>query len=121
MYARNVRGLTLNNVRFEVDTSDLRPALVFENVSDAMVSAFSAESDAKAESLVRFTNVRDILLSACRMLTAGAAFLHLSGPGNGNIRIDGGDICKAAKAVIFSDGATSKAVKVEKRNGEMRE
>jgi len=121
MYARNVRGLALNNVRFEVDTSDLRPALVFENVSDAMVSAFSAESDAKAKSLVRFTNVREILLSACRMLTAGDAFLHLTGPGNGNITIDGGDISKAARPVIFSAGATSKAVKVEQRNREMRD
>jgi hypothetical protein len=42
-------------------------------------------------------------------------------PGNGNIRIDGGDISKAAKPVIFSGGATSKAVKVEQRNGEMRD
>jgi hypothetical protein len=113
MFARNVRGLFLNNVRFEVQTPDLRPALVLENVSDAMVSAFSAESDAKAESLLRFTNVREILLSACRMLTTGAAFLHLNGPANGDIRIDGGDISKAAKPVTFSGGATSKAVKVE--------
>jgi hypothetical protein len=112
MYARNVRGLSLNNVRFEVQTPDLRPALVFENVSDAAVSALSAESDAKAESLLRFTNVREILLSACRMLTAGASFLHLSGPDNANIRIEGGDISKAAKPVTFSGGATVKAVKV---------
>jgi hypothetical protein len=112
IYARNVRGLVLNNVRFEVQTPDLRPALIFQNVSDAAVSALSAESDAKAESLLRFTNVRETLLSACRMLTAGPAFLHLIGPDNASIKIDGGDMSKAAKLVTFSGGATAKAVKL---------
>ena len=113
IYARNVRGLSLNNVRFEVQTPDLRPALIFENVSDAAVSALSAESDSKAESLLRFTNVRETLLSACRMLTAGPAFLHLIGPDNASIKIDGGDMSKAAKLVTFSGGATAKAVKLK--------
>jgi polygalacturonase len=112
MYARNVRGLSLNNVRFEVNTPDLRPAMVFENVSDAGVHAMSAEANPKADSLLRFRNVREVLLSACRVLTAGAAFLHLVGPDNANIRIDGGDISKAAKPLVLSRGATAKAVKL---------
>ena len=113
LYARNVRGLTLNNVRFEVKTSDLRPAVVFENVADASAHALSAEANLKAESLLRFTNVRETLLSACRVLTAGSAFLKLLGPDNHNITIDGGDISKAEKPVVFAGGATSKAVKLK--------
>ena len=34
LYARNVRGLTLNNIRFEVMKPDARPAVVFDQVSD---------------------------------------------------------------------------------------
>ena len=112
MYARNVRGLSLNNVRFEVSTPELRPALVFENVADAAVHALSAEADPKAESLLRFTNAREVLLSASRVLTPSAVFLKLVGPSNEGITIDGGDISKAAKPVVFSGGATSKAVKI---------
>jgi len=110
LYARNVRGLSLNNVRFEVKTPDLRPAVVFENVADASIHALAAEADRKAESLLRFTKVRDILLSACRVLSAGAAFLKLLGPDNASITIDGGDISKAEKPLVFAGGATSKAV-----------
>lgn len=113
MYARNVRGLSLNNIRFEVKTADLRPAVVLENVDDAAVHALSAEADPKARSLLRFTNVRDALLAACRVLSSGAAFLEVNGPGSGNITVDGGDISKAAKPAIFSGGATPKAVKVK--------
>jgi hypothetical protein len=76
MYARNVRGLTLDDVRFDVASADLRPALVFDGVEDAAVTNFSAHGNPKAESLVRFNNTRDALLSGCRALTPSAVFLQ---------------------------------------------
>jgi hypothetical protein len=112
IYARNVRGLSLNNVKLEFNTPDLRPAVVFENVQDAAVHALSAHGDEKAEAVCRFSNVRDVLLSASRVLTSAAAFLKLVGPGNQHITIDGGDISKAAKPVVFAGGANPKAVKL---------
>jgi hypothetical protein len=112
MYVRNVRGLTLNNVRFEVKTPDLRPALILDNVSDAAVYALTAMANNRADSLLRFTKAREILLSATRVLTDGAVFLKLIGPDNQNITIDGGDLLKTAKTVAFAGGATAKAVKV---------
>ena len=112
MYARNVRGLTLNNVRFEVTTADLRPALVFDNVSEAAVHALSAVANPKAESLLRFTKAREVLISAARVLTETGVFLKLIGPDNADITIDGGDISKSAKTVALAGGATAKAVKL---------
>ena len=112
LYARNVRGLSLNNVRLEVAASDLRPAVVFENVRDAAVQALSAQGDPKAEAVLRFNGVRDVLLSASRVLTSAAAFLKVIGPDNERITIDGGDISKAAKPVMFAGGASAKAVKL---------
>jgi hypothetical protein len=35
--ARNVHGLTLENIRFQVSTPDLRPALIFDHVEDAAI------------------------------------------------------------------------------------
>jgi hypothetical protein len=112
MYARNVRGLTLNNMRFEVTKADLRPAVVLDNVSDATVHALSAAGNFKAESLLRFTKAREVLISAARVLTETGAFLKLIGPDNANITIDGGDISKSAKTVALAGGATAKAVKL---------
>jgi hypothetical protein len=112
MYARNVRGLSLNSVRFEVTKADLRPALVFDNVSDVAIHALSAEANPKAESLLRFTKVREVLLSAARVLTESSVFLKLIGPDNAGITIDGGDISKSAKVIAYAGGATAKAVKL---------
>ena len=112
VYARNVRGLTLDNVRLEVKTSDLRPAIIFDHVADASVNGLSAQGNPKAESLLRFIETRDVLLTAARVLTPAAAFLKLEGGTTAGITIDGGDISKAAKPLAFSGGATAKAVKL---------
>jgi hypothetical protein len=111
LYARNVRGLTLSDVRFEVATADLRPAMVFDHVLDATVNGFAAQGNAQAE-LLRFIDSRDVLVSAARVLTPAAAFLQLEGDGNGGITVDGGDLSKASEAVVLKAGAKKDAVKV---------
>jgi len=112
LYARNVRELSLNNVRLEVNAPDLRPAVVFENVQDAAIHALSADADPKAEAVCRITGGREILLSGSRVMRSAAAFVKVIGPENERITIDGGDISKAAKPVVFADGANPKVVKV---------
>lgn len=112
LYARNVRGLTLQNIRFEVTKSDLRPAVVLENVEDAGVNGLSAQGNLKAQGLLRFTDSREIYLSACRVLTPAAVFLHTEGNASRGIMIDGGDVAKAANVVSFGGRASKDAVKV---------
>jgi hypothetical protein len=111
LYARNVRGLSLSNVRFEVASPDLRPALVFDHVKDASITALSAQGNPDAESLVRFTDVQDVLLSGCRVLTPAAVFLGVEGEHNQGITIDGGDLSKAGKPLSFTHGAVPESVK----------
>jgi hypothetical protein len=112
MYARNVRGLTLDDVRFEVVAPELRPALVFDHVSDATVDGFSAQGTKAAESLLRFIDTRDILLSASRVLTPAAVFLRVEGATSERITIDGGDWSKATTPLSFSADAPRKSVKL---------
>ena len=113
LYARNVRGLTVNNVRFEVSKPDLRPALDLDNVSDVTINGMSAPGDTNAKSVVRVKDARDVLLTASRVLTAASAFIELVGPNNVGITVDGGDISKAAKPAKLSDGAISKSVRIK--------
>jgi hypothetical protein len=112
LYARNVRGLTLQNVRFQVSTPDLRPALIFDHVEDAAINGLSIEGNPKAESVLRFIDSRQTLLTAARVLTASSAFLQLEGTGNEGIIVDGGDLSKASSPLAFKNGATEKAVKL---------
>jgi hypothetical protein len=112
LYARNVRGLNLRNVRFELGAPDLRPAVVFDHVEDAAVNGLSAQGNPSAESLLRFTDTRDTLLTGSRTLTNCAAFLEVEGAESQGITIDGGDISKAATPVKFSGSASKQSVRI---------
>jgi hypothetical protein len=111
LYARNVRGLSLSDVRFEVSVPDLRPAMVFDHVKDATINGFAAQGNAQSE-VLRCTDCEDVLVSAARVLTPAASFLQLEGEGNRGITLDGGDLSKAAEAVTLRAGAKRDRVKV---------
>jgi hypothetical protein len=112
LYARNVRGLTMQNVRFQVATPDLRPAMILDHVEDVAVNGFSVQGNADAESVLRFIDSKQALLTATRVLTPSSVFLQLEGSGNEGIIVEGGDLSKAAEPVAFKNGATDKAVKL---------
>jgi hypothetical protein len=111
LFARGVHGLTLNNVRFEMETPDLRPAVIFDHVLDAAVTGLNVQGQPKAESVLRFTESQDVLMTASRLLTPANVFLQVEGK-NENIIIDGGDLTKAATPVTGKYGAERKDVKV---------
>ncbi len=110
MYARNVRGLTLSNVRFDVASPDLRPAVVCDGSEDVSLNAFSAVGNSGAESLLRFINTRDALLTACRLLTPCPAFLQVEGAASERITIAACDLSRAASPAVFNRGARNDAV-----------
>ena len=112
LYARNVHGLTLQNVRFQVSTPDLRPALIFDHVEDAAINGLSVQGNVEAESVLRFIDSKQTLLTAARVLTPSSTFLQLEGAGNEEIVIDGGDLSKAATPLIFKGGATKNSVRM---------
>jgi hypothetical protein len=114
LYARNVKGLTLNNVRFTVQEADLRPAVVFDSVQDAAIHGLSAQGNPAAESVLRFTRVKDVLLTASRVLSEAAAFLQIEGDANSNVIIDGGDLTKAASPLALQAGAKKTAVRIRR-------
>jgi Glycosyl hydrolases family 28 len=112
LYARKVRGLTLGNVRFETVAPDLRPAVVFDRVADAAMNGFSVQGNKKAESVLRFTEAQDALLSAARLLTPAAVFLRVEGEASQGITIDGGDLSRAARPLAFANAARESSVKM---------
>ncbi|HTX22031.1 MAG TPA: glycosyl hydrolase family 28 protein [Candidatus Aquilonibacter sp.] len=112
LYARNVRGLTLNNVRFDLAAPDLRPAVVFDHVEDAAVSGLNVQGVKDAESALRFIDAKDVLLDAPRLITPAPVFLQVEGADNSNIIVDGGDLTKADKSLAFKNGGLENSVKL---------
>lgn len=92
-----MKGLTLNNVRLQFATPDLRPAVILDLVTDASISGLNVQADASTESVPRFIDSKDILITAPRLLSSTAAFLQLEGKENQNITVDGGDAPKLAR------------------------
>jgi hypothetical protein len=110
LYARNVKGLTLQNVRFEKELADARPAVIFDHVEDAAVNGLSAQGQKDAESLMRFIDSKDILLSGVRVLSESSVFLQVEGAETSSIKIDGGDLSKSNTALAFQAGAAKRSV-----------
>jgi hypothetical protein len=112
LYARNARGLTLQNVRFEVSEPDLRPAVIFDHVEDAAFYGLNVQGNPQAESVLRFIDSKQALLTASRVLTTSGPFLQLEGDGNDGIIVEGGDLSKTSSAVAFKNGASERSVKL---------
>lgn len=112
LYARRVRGLTLQNIRFQVSTPDLRPALIFDRVEDAAINCLSVQGYRQSESVLRFIDAKQVLITAARVLNPSPAFLQLEGPNNAGIIVDGGDITRASSPLTLKNGATENAVKL---------
>jgi hypothetical protein len=111
-YARNVRALTMNNVRFDVATPDLRPALILDRVEDAAISGLTVEGNSQAESALRLIDAHAVLVSTPRLLGSAAVFLRVEGAMSGGIVVEGGDLTRAQQALAPANGATKAAVRM---------
>lgn len=112
LYARNSRDLTLNNVRFEVMTPDLRPAVILDHVEETAMAGLAVQGNQQAESAVRFIDVQRVLITAPRVLREASAFLQVEGTGNGGIIVEGGDLRRAARPVMLAAGAGEDAIRL---------
>ncbi|HLK68309.1 MAG TPA: glycosyl hydrolase family 28 protein [Bryobacteraceae bacterium] len=102
LFARNARGLSLNNVRFDVEKPDLRPAIVLDHVADGALSGISVQGNSQAKSALRFVDTHGVVVTAPRVLSGAAVFLEASGASSQAIVIDGGDLSNAATPVAGS-------------------
>jgi hypothetical protein len=102
LYARNVSGLNLNDVRFEVEKPDLRPAVVLDHVMDAAMNGLSVEGNPGAKSALRLVDTQSVLVTAPRVLTPAGTFLAVEGVASREIAVDGGDVSKAARRSLRS-------------------
>ena len=112
LYARGVKGLTLQNIRLQVATPDLRPAMILDHVQDAAISGLSIEGNPSAESALRFIDSKDVLMTAPRLLTPAVIFLQVEGAASEHITVDGGDVSKAHTQLSLKDRASASAVRI---------
>lgn len=108
-YARNAKALTLNNVRLEIATSDLRPAVVLDHVRDAAFTGVSVDGNSNAESTLRFIETQQVYIAAARVLKPARVFLQVEGKSN-EILLEGGDLRNASQKFAFRNGGEERAI-----------
>jgi hypothetical protein len=111
LYARHVKGLVLNNVRFEVENADQRPALICDDVEDVELSSFSAQCDMQTKSLIRFQNTRQAFIHGCRIIGNALNFISIEGDKSDNITFSSNDIGSAKNIFKTANGANESSIR----------
>ncbi|CAL1516776.1 glycosyl hydrolase family 28 protein [Chitinophaga sp. MM2321] len=114
LYMHHVSGVVLNNVRFDLKSEDLRPAIVCDDVDDLELTGFKATGSKNAESLIRLQNSSNVFINGSRPLNNIGTFLRVEGAKSNDIKLSGNKLNFARKAVEVTVGAKSGAVSYEK-------
>lgn len=104
LYMRHARGVTLQNVRIELQSPDMRPALICDDVEDLELLSFKAAAPSGPEPLIRLRETRSVLMQGCRPLSDVDTFLHVEGEKSAEIALLGNDLRRARRAYQKSDG-----------------
>ena len=110
LFARHVRGLTLDNVRFDLASPDMRPAIVCEDTEDLDIRGLRADGNPQAESLIRLRQTRQAFIHGCRPTSDIGTFLRVEGEESGGITVVANDLSRVATPVETGDGADGEAV-----------
>lgn len=100
LYARHAKGLTLNNVRFELRHKDMRPAVVCDDVEDLDISGLKAAISKEAGSVIRLRATREGFIHGCRPLNEIPLFIRVEGDKCRDISLAANDLRKAKEAIV---------------------
>ncbi|MFD0941094.1 glycoside hydrolase family 28 protein [Pedobacter boryungensis] len=86
VWARHVKGLKLINVKFNLDSNDLRPALVCEDGKDILVTNWNLPETKGAEAIVRLENVLGANINALTVPGEAQALVRVEGANSASIK-----------------------------------
>lgn len=88
VYARHVRGLSLDRIRLSTAAPDLRPPVLLRDSSDISISGFGITNpDTAVPSRITLRDCQEAIITGCQDHRGGAAFLGLEGTKNDHISL----------------------------------
>jgi len=112
LYGHHVKDLSLNNVRFDVASPDIRPAIVCDDVEGLDLADFEAQGNEKAECLIRLQKTRQVFIHGSRLVHASPTFLRVEGSESREIGLSGNDLRQAKRSIDLGEGAPHDAVQM---------
>lgn len=103
MYIRHARGVTIRNLRLDLETPDQRPALITDDVDGLDLSGFRAGT-AGSEPLICLRDTRRAWIQNAKPSTDVETFLAVHGAQSAGIALTGSDLRGARNATASAGG-----------------
>jgi hypothetical protein len=120
LYVHHAQGITLSNVKFHLETEDLRPAVVCDDVQNLELAGFRADGSRNAESLIRLQNTQTAFITGARVTRPIGTFLRVEGAGSQRILLKGNDLDLAARSLSIAEKVPPEAVRNDADTGANR-
>jgi hypothetical protein len=106
LFLRHVRGVTLRDVHLDLETPDLRPALICDDVEDLELSGFKARGFG-SEPLIRLRQTRGALIRHCLPAGKVETFASIEGKDSADVALLANDLRRARQAAVKGEGVTA--------------
>ncbi len=110
-YARHVDGLTMRDVRVTWEQADVRPAVVLDDVRNALLDGFAAFSVPAMAPIVRLHQSANIMIRAAQTSPGSPVFLRATGDKTARVFLRDCDLVDAPKLIEVGEGAAEDAVR----------
>ena len=112
VWARHVKGLKLNNIKFNIANNDLRPALICEDGQELVVNNWQLPETNGAESIIRLENVQGAQIKNVKSKGESQAFVLVEGANSKHIQVSKNTVSGSKKSLVFAANAKSTAAVV---------
>jgi hypothetical protein len=110
LYVRRVNRLRLCNLTLKAEASDVRPAVVCDDVHDLDISGLRATAPAEGQAVIALHEASDVFVHGSKAPKDTPTFVQVSGASSTGIVLLGNDLSHAAQPVVFKDGAVGASV-----------
>ena len=110
LYARHLKGLVMENIRFGLANPDRRSALYLSDSEDIRITGLEAACDPVDAEVITARNCVGLMLSEIEARPKAAALVRIEGPRSDRIALASNDARLFDKTFLCVDGASEKMV-----------
>lgn len=112
-YVRHADRVRLRNIEVIADKPDARPAVVCDDVNDAIFAGLELSAPAGGAPVFDLRNTQRAFLTGMRAPIGSKVFAQVSGAASAEIRLLANSLEHGQQAVSYAGGATKAAVKLD--------
>ena len=113
IYARHVKNITVHNMRLVMQSPDLRPVFVGDDINGAELKGIQVRHAAYEQPLVQLLQSRDVLITGCNLSDKVKRFIEVAGNRSGNISLLGNNLHLAEQVLEKTPDVNKDAVLTE--------